>query len=371
MYGAVLPRIAVVLLMSVLILITASSRNFKNFPYVVCLFSCLMLSFLIGVINNGNLAFSESKIFVFLAFYIFIISYDWNKKSIFHIVFISSWCVNIIILSLSVSYLTGHDIEHPWLPESNFVIDSGGQLGYSLVSFQSLSFFFCFNLVYFVYRKNIISLVPCVLGFINIFINNRRALILFPLLVFCIFYLFFFKSEKKIRLLLYVFISVALMFFLIYVISNISGLALKEQIFSAFDLITYDSDSDDVRIKQLSALTSKLLDSPIWGWGIGAYTPECIRNDDSPYAYELMYNAYLMKFGLLGFIMIFGSYIVVLFRLFVNKRNDNCFESVFWGVICLMLCSATNPYINVSMIIFLVIPFVWNDRNLFKKAKKK
>lgn len=208
-----------------------------------------------------------------------------------------------------------------------------------------------------------ITLIPCVLGIINVFINDRRGLILFPAMVFVLYVLFVYKGKWKKDFLIYVPIVVLLLFGVLTYLTNLSGIDLGEQFSKAFGLVAYDSDSDGVRIQQFKALMDKFMESPILGNGIGSYAERCIRNDEFLYAYELTYVAYLMKFGLLGFTLIFGTYAVMILRLYMKNKDDRQFHAVLGGTISLLLINITNPYVNVSLLIFLTLAFVWNKKN--------
>ena len=317
---------------------------------------------MIGFVNNSELALGESKNLVFLYMYMLIMTYIWNQKTVFDLIFVTSILVNIAITGMAILFFMGFDLDRPYLPESNFVL-KGERFGYSLTTLQSLSFFLAFNLIYFFNKRNMITLIPCVLGIINVFINDRRGLILFPAMVFVLYVLFVYKGKWKKDFLIYVPIVVLLLFGVLTYLTNLSGIDLGEQFSKAFGLVAYDSDSDGVRIQQFKALMDKFMESPILGNGIGSYAERCIRNDEFLYAYELTYVAYLMKFGLLGFTLIFGTYAVMILRLYMKNKDDRQFHAVLGGTISLLLINITNPYVNVSLLIFLTLAFVWNKKN--------
>lgn len=360
-YGAVLPRIIVVLLLVILSIFT-KRKAFYSIQPIVLITLCFAVSFMIGFVNNSELALGESKNLVFLYMYMLIMTYIWNQKTVFDLIFVTSILVNIAITGMAILFFMGFDLDRPYLPESNFVL-KGERFGYSLTTLQSLSFFLAFNLIYFFNKRNMITLIPCVLGIINVFINDRRGLILFPAMVFVLYVLFVYKGKWKKDFLIYVPIVVLLLFGVLTYLTNLSGIDLGEQFSKAFGLVAYDSDSDGVRIQQFKALMDKFMESPILGNGIGSYAERCIRNDEFLYAYELTYVAYLMKFGLLGFTLIFGTYAVMILRLYMKNKDDRQFHAVLGGTISLLLINITNPYVNVSLLIFLTLAFVWNKKN--------
>lgn len=368
-YGAVLPRIIVVLLL-VMFVIFSRRKAFYSIQTIVLISICFVVSFMVGFVNNSALALGESKILVFLYVYMLIMTYIWNQKKVFDLIFVTSILVNIAITGMAILFFMGFDLDRPFLPESNFVV-RGESFGYSLTTLQSLSFFLAFNLIYFFNKRNLITLIPCVLGVINVFINDRRGLILFPAMVFVLYVLFVYKGKWKKDFLIYAPIVVLLLFGVLTYLTTLSGIDLGEQFSNAFGRIAYDSDSDGVRTQQFKALMDKFMESPILGNGIGAYAERCIRNDEFLYAYELTYVAYLMKFGLLGFTLIFGTYAVMILRLYRKNKDDRQFHAVLGGTISLLLINITNPYVNVSLLLFLTIIFVWNKKTVVKKLRKE
>ena len=233
-YGAVLPRIIVVLLLVILSIFT-KRKAFYSIQPIVLITLCFAVSLMIGFVNNSELALGESKNLVFLYMYMLIMTYIWNQKTVFDLIFVTSILVNIAITGMAILFFMGFDLDRPYLPESNFVL-KGESFGYSLTTLQSLSFFLAFNLIYFFNKRNMITLIPCVLGIINVFINDRRGLILFPAMVFVLYVLFVYKGKWKKDFLIYVPIVVLLLFGVLTYLTNLSGIDLGEQFSKAFGL---------------------------------------------------------------------------------------------------------------------------------------
>jgi len=127
------------------------------------------------------------------------------------------------------------------------------------------------------------------------------------------------------------------------------------------ELLSYDDESDGMRLIQFNALQSLFEDSPIIGQGMGAYSTLCIRDDDMPFSYELSLFALLVKFGLPIFIFLVVAYIKGIFT--VSKR-DGVSLPIALGSLSLFLSNTTNPYINVSTALFLILPFTnWSKNN--------
>lgn len=360
-YGAVTPRIIIIILLSWLVW-SSPNRTSYSHRFVASVSICFLLSFIIGLINNPSLVLGESKYLVFLYAYILIMCYKWNQNKVFNFLFIISLLVNITIIGITFLYFMGVDIDRPYFPGSSFVVRENS-VGYSIATFQSLSFFLVFNIIYFINKKDLMSMIPCVLGLINVFTSDRRAIILFPTLVSLLYVFFFYKGKDIKRFLIYFLIIVLSLIVVLAILSNLLGIDLAERFSKAFELITYDDDSDDVRVKQFKALMDKFLESPLLGNGLGAYAESYIRDPEIPYAYELTYIASLMKYGLFGFTLIYGGYIVTLIKICRKNIGDIRLHAIIGGVISLLLVSVTNPYINVSLLLLLTIVFVWNKKS--------
>ena len=361
-YGAVMPRIIVIIFLSWLVWISPNKTSYSH-QFVASISLCFLFSFILGLINNPSFALGESKYLVFLYAYILIMCYKWDQTKVFNILFIISLLVNISIISLTSLYFMGIDIDRPYFPGATFVVREDS-VGYSISTFQSLSFFLVFNTIYFVNKKDLMSMIPCVLGLINVFTSDRRATILFPTIIFFFYFFFFYKGKDVKKFLFYFPLILLSLIVVLAILSNVSGMDLTERFSKAFELISYDDESDDIRVKQFKALIGKFLESPLLGNGLGAYAESFIRDPEMPYAYELTYVASLMKYGLFGFILIYGGYIVMLIKICRKNIGDIRLHAITGGVISLMLVSTTNPYINVSLLVLLTIVFVWNKKSI-------
>ena len=359
-YGVVMPRIVIILLLCWLVWIS-HNKTFYSHKYVSIISLCYFFALILGLIHNPMYAIGESKYLVYLYAYISIMTYKWDKIKIFNYLFIISYLVNLTIIGMTSLFFMGFDLDKPYLPGADFVV-RGESFGYRMTTFQSLSFFLAFNIVYFINKRDIITMIPCILGIINVFICDRRAIILFPIMVSIFYLAFFYRGKDYKKILIFIPLIAFLLILLLTILSNISELDLNEKFYRAFELIAYDSDSDDIRIKQFSALIEKFLENPILGNGLGSYAESCIRDPEMPYAYELTYAASLMKYGLIGFLLINGGYIVMLIRICRINRKDIQLHATIGGVTSLLLVSITNPYINVSLLLLLTIVFVWNFR---------
>lgn len=120
-------------------------------------------------------------------------------------------------------------------------------------------------------------------------------------------------------------------------------------------------EANQFRSIQNKALFKKWNESKLIGHGYGAYTEECIRNDQFPYMYESLLPSLFMKLGIWG-LLIWGVFVVSLLifaikRFWKNKKDD----LFLWISIALSFAMAvqTNPllftFTGISLLLFLVL----------------
>lgn len=120
-------------------------------------------------------------------------------------------------------------------------------------------------------------------------------------------------------------------------------------------------EANSIRARQNAALFAKWKQSPLVGFGYGAYAEDCIRNDAFPYMYESTLPALMLKIGILGL----GVW--VLFILFVSGRAVSVLRKrdpirlFLWLATGLSygLAVQTNPYLftfaGISVLLYLLI----------------
>jgi len=115
----------------------------------------------------------------------------------------------------------------------------------------------------------------------------------------------------------------------------------------------FDSETDagaDARIQQTKALLHGWLDSPVWGHGLGSYTPTVIQSQERPWAYEVQYALLLFQTGLLGFGIYSLGALWLLWKGFVIVRtNAELGQKVAPHLVafaCILFANNTNPYLE-------------------------
>jgi hypothetical protein len=91
---------------------------------------------------------------------------------------------------------------------------------------------------------------------------------------------------------------------------------------------TLSDDSTHERFIQIPSLLDKIMESPVWGSGFGAYT-SVIRNQERPFLYEVDFLATVMKLGLVGSLLYYGSYLYLLDK---ARRSGRVFGYILFCV---------------------------------------
>jgi hypothetical protein len=127
--------------------------------------------------------------------------------------------------------------------------------------------------------------------------------------------------------------------------------------------------SDVVRVDQADALLAGFTAHPILGMGFGAYASSLVRSDDSPFSYELVFYALLMKVGLLGVLALGATLFISLnivrfdrFALLHPLRHSYwvAFTTGIW------FAGGTNPFV-VNFVGMSVLMLLFVDARYFSE----
>jgi hypothetical protein len=186
---------------------------------------------------------------------------------------------------------------------------------------------------------------------ILIFISARRAFWLV-----CLsspFIITILLKWSKVDLRLNRFIIPIFIFFTIG-ISFVTYLALDNdniitQFESSFEFDNPEAESNYLRKEQYDALINGWKENKLIGAGLGASAKGSIRDEKSPWAYELSYIALLFQVGIVGVIIYVISIFWIIYESIIMCRNNHYFVVFLLpqiaGLICFLLVNASNPYL--------------------------
>lgn len=160
-----------------------------------------------------------------------------------------------------------------------------------------------------------------------VFFSYSRFLWFIYVLGFFIFLFYIPGDVKKL------FLVVSILF--LCIVFGIFGIDLVVERFSN----RHNVSSDSIRIDQFYCLLRFWAESPYTGFGLGAYSPGCIRSLDEPYSYELQLVSFLPKFGLSFFLLVSAYFGYLIFQ-FMEK-------GAVWGLLLFLvfLTGLTNPFL--------------------------
>lgn len=154
---------------------------------------------------------------------------------------------------------------------------------------------------------------------------------------------------------------------IVFVIGRLAiGLDVKKVISYIIEKFNTSADAghvdNGVRILQAEALIEGWLEKPIFGHGLGAYTPKCIRSDTMVWAYEYTYLAVLFQKGIIGTIVYFGFFIVIIIKMIKSVKYEVYSRSIvipfILGFISILIATAADPYLTTfGCMWMLYIPF--------------
>jgi hypothetical protein len=206
----------------------------------------------------------------------------------------------------------------------------------------------------FVARK--ILWVAFLLGMAVALLSGRRALliviVLAPLLTW------FFRAQLPISiraasrkqvlntLLACIFLVLSIGLYLGRAV-NLNWQTLQDTVVGGFDV---DFNPDAVpRAEQFDALLHGWETRPIFGHGLGSYTPELVRSD-RVWEYELQYSLLLFQTGLVGFVLYSSGVFWFYWRGIKMIRTGSpigiYMVPVLVGTTCFLMANAVDPYLQ-------------------------
>jgi hypothetical protein len=331
--------------------------------------------FLIAALHGNNLIYATQDSLGFVIYLITPILYIFIKSNGLQQAFasfINHLCILIAGISLAIVlwyYISFGEVESGSLIAMNAVISSlglnwmidnnAGFLG--LYTYTGHFLLLGVGLAFYNYcaRKRMVYLLLIVLFGFGVLADGHRALVVsYVGLLLLLFPLYKMAFPPKKILLYSIAAGVALALMVLF---NIDWI-LDRFNFSESDQSTME------RWSQIPALLAKIMENPIFGNGFGSFA-RVIRNRDRPFYYEVDFLATIMKLGVLGTLMYFGSY---LYMLECGRRIGHQAGYVFFSVgLAFLFYMGTNGGTAMSpdsavfhMFLFILIAIATSDDRL-------
>lgn len=203
------------------------------------------------------------------------------------------------------------------------------------------------------FTKTFITVV--ILNTIIAYSRVQFAVLLLPL---SYYFAFFFSPKKKIYLVFFAIIAIAVSY-------DVLSVLIEDRFFSQAS-----SESDRIRIVQMHFLIDKWLQSPLIGFGCGGYDWRLIRNKASFYSYEVQWLQILMQFGIIGLSLYLVPFVCLFKKVFVNAIDIDKTTQVA-GFIVFLLMGFTNPYLIGRPAGILFLLFWLNLSNMSFSSKEE
>lgn len=187
-------------------------------------------------------------------------------------------------------------------------------------------------------------------------ITGRRIL----LLPFILVLIFHFRQFYKQLLLLF---GVIVIFLSYKEFENFN----PQIILSRFEDAINSKGDSAVREEQAIYFRNYIKERPLLGYGLGAYMPDYLRNEDFKMAYEKSYYYLIFVMGYVGASVLTVFYIYLFRRSYLLNKKDNINIGILLGTLSLLIASSTNPYWLSSFdysIPFAVLLYLSQKRNV-------
>lgn len=319
----------------------------KDIIAVLKFFFLYLLLFVIPVItasmygNESAYIFDGIKIYYFFPLVLTMIFYATDIHVFKRIIYIAAVISLVIITLMSITTLLNGFGSFPVNLNALFYKDEdriGLNEGYIHIINSPLSYYiFLIPVVFYngdSFKLSNVKLYLFILLLIFSVLTGRRILVLPFVLIILYHFKRFYKYSAIIVIALLLFLS-----------SNKFENFDPSMIVTRFEDAINSSGDSDSRQEQSQYFIKYIDDRPLFGYGIGSYMKDYLRNDEFKTAYERSYEYLVFCVGIPLALIILCFYLYMLFRTWKSYSNDDYLKKgIVLGVISLMLASFTNPY---------------------------
>jgi O-antigen ligase len=334
-------KFVILILLLSLNFLTKSNSLSKSFYKIILLYLLLFLiPLLVGLTlgNDFHLILQSFKLSFFYPILFLLILIAINNNHLYKILNITAFyslLVSFLINASTFLFFIGYfpfNLNRFFYPGEDII---GLNNGYVHIINSSFSFWIFTIPLYFCVKtnKSVFDSLLLLSLFILAILSGRRIL----LLPFIFVAFFKFNSFKK--------LFVLTTFFLVLLKLNIFATYIDlDTVLQRFNDAIFSSGDSEVRGEQRQYFLSYIIKSPLWGYGLGAFMNDFLRNDTFKTAYENTYDYLIFERGIIfGFLTIL-YFIWLLYKVQKNKLSDGEINPILFATICLLLASYTNPY---------------------------
>lgn len=339
----------------------------------------ILWSFVGALRGNPEQAIVESirVYFVFMWIYCFLIICISNSDYSRYVD--TFFCVAALGISIICFYVLFDYIFHlDWLSASikkEMFLEAGIHVGYVQMNNVNIGMF-CFIIPFLLSRIIVESrpvnykiVLVLLLSVMSVILASRRIILFLlfitPILTYAIGIMtsgnHMYSVRKIVGFYMFALLMSAIALFALFIHNPQSLYGFISRILDIFV-----QDPQSVRQLQNKALIYGFQAYPIFGSGFGGLT-EVIRSTERPWNYELTYSKLLFNSGIIGassLLAFYSFYFVMVIKKIRGSRLKEIYIPLFVGFICVLIASATNPYLSSFDFIFVlsIIPLILNTK---------
>lgn len=319
----------------------------KNIYGIVKFFLIYLLFFITPIIvasiygNETGYVMDGIKIYYFFPLILAAVFYATDRRDFQKIIYISSVISLVIITLVSLTTLLNGFGIFPVNVNALFYKDEdriGINQGFIHIINSPLSYYLFLIPIAFhnagKFKLNNINFYFFIALFVFAILTGRRILLLPFILVILYQFISFYKYI--------IFIVIGTLMFLS---NNKFENFDPATIVSRFEEAINSSGDSEAREEQNKYFAKYIDDNPFFGYGIGAYMKDHLRNYEFKTAYERSYEYLIFCIGIPLAVLLMSLYLYMLYNAWkLGEKDDSLNKGIIIGIISLILASYTNPY---------------------------
>jgi len=319
-----------------------------------CIFFYGIYGVYLGLLYQNPNPFLFIKVYCiypfFFAFFLLFLTKDCYFKKIVQIIFVAHSFIVIYDLLYAWGVFFGVNIPNIYEVEIPFSIYNNSSrmnfVNLNTLTFTTPVLFLLLLAKFNIGISRILQFLVFIATFFLLIISGRRSVMLMMFILPFIPFVFsgFFSRKIKSTIIKSAFLFICVVLLAFWKINSDKPELIEG--YSEVFLNAFDSDKEPIKFAQKTMLIEKFTEKPIFGYGMGASffepSPGRMMYGDQ---FELSYHYKLASTGIVGFVIIIGVYLWILFYGFYvsRKKKDVLFLSLLMGYFFMLIADATNP----------------------------
>ena len=304
--------------------------------YFLIIFFPLVIGFSRG--NEYNLILQSFKIAFFYPILVYVMLISFGKEDVSSNLYFAAWFSLIISFIINLSTFLFYigffplNLNAIFYPNEDLI---GLNSGYVHIINSSFSYWiFTIPILYCTKRyKSKWDYFLLIIVFVLSILSGRRILVL-PF-----FFVAFFELRNFTKLL-----GISMIIFILFSTDFVSSMLDFNIIIERFNSAILSTGDSQVRGDQQIYFYKYIKANPFFGYGLGSYMPDFLRNDVFKTAYENTYDYLIFERGVIFGLLTILYFIWLFYKVYINNSLSIVKYSLIFGSVSLLLASFTNPY---------------------------